>query len=188
GALPAPLVAARKALPVAALLGAILAGGPVRAEDGFAATELLWTTPAARPGEATACARLLLLNLPPGWQSGDAAAVVMAPEGRGFDVARPLVATLLAQQTAVLELPEGRGGGISACAAAPVDPPAQFLGALAALRAQTGAGVVVALVLGESGPAAVAAAREEVAARLLGPGGPRFAFAVALRDGLPPLF
>ncbi|WP_198373576.1 hypothetical protein, partial [Roseomonas rosulenta] len=29
---------------------------------------------------------------------------------------------------------------------------------------------------------------EEVAARLLGPGGPRFAFAVALRDGLPPLF
>lgn len=188
GALPAPGAVARRALPVAALLGAILAGGAARAADGFVATELLWSVPAARPGAPAACARLLVLNLPHGWQTGDAAAVVMAPEGRGFDAARPLVALLLAQQTAVLELPEGRGGGIGACATAPVDRPAQLLGALAALRTGTGAGVVVAFGLGEAGPAAIAAAREEVAAPLLGPGGPRFAFGVALRDGLSPLF
>ncbi len=118
---------------------------------------LVWSTPAAAPDAARGCARLLLLNIPEGWQSGDAAAVVMAPDGGGFDIARPLVGALLAQQTAVLELPTGRGGGVGPCAAVPADAVAQFLGALSALRAETGAGVVVAIGLGDAGPAALAA-------------------------------
>lgn len=185
GAVPA---AARAGVLAAALLGAVVAAGPARAEDGFASFELVWSTPAPAPDAARGCARLLLLNIPEGWQSGDAAAVVMAPEGRGFDIARPLVGALLAQQAAVLELPSGQGGGVGACAAVPAGAVAQFLGALSALRAETGAGVVVAIGLGDAGPAALAAAREAVAARLLGAGGPRFAFAAALGGARPALF
>ncbi len=185
GTVPA---AARAGVLAAALLGAVVAAGPARAEDGFASFELVWSTPAAAPEEARGCARLLLLNIPEGWQSGDAAAVVMAPDGGGFDIARPLVGALLAQQTAVMELPTGRGGGVGPCAAVPADAVAQFLGALSALRAETGAGVVVAIGLGDAGPAALAAAREAVAARLLGAGGPRFAFAAALGGTRAALF
>jgi hypothetical protein len=72
---------------------------------------------------------------------------------------------------------------------------AEVLGAAAELKRVVGAGLVVAVGAGAAGAAALEAAREEVAARFLGAGGPRIAVAVAIgpdggrtfAPGAPPL-
>ena len=72
--------------------------------------------------------------------------------------------------------------------AAPAEPVAEVLGAVRALRSDAGAGLVVTIGLGAAGPAVLAAAREEVAARYLGPDGPRLAAAIALDGDGPATF
>jgi MFS family permease len=176
-ALPAPqrIVALLAAL---ALLGQ---AAPARAQDGFVGMALVWATPAAAPDARAPCARMLVLNLPRDWQAGDAGVVVAGPgEDRFATEAGRLVAALLADGAAVLELPAGRGGGIGPCAAAPVEPGAQMLGALAALRAEVGAGVLVAVGVGEAAAEVLAAMEPARAARLSGPDGARAAAGVAL--------
>ena len=151
------------------------------AQPDYAAMTLVWSTPATAPGEPAPCARMLLLNLPRDWQVGDAAAVVAGPSDAGFAVAQPVIAALIAQQAAVLELPAGSGGGVGACAAVPILAGAQLLGALGALRLEVGAGIVVAISVDADGSSVFDALEEARAVRLLGPRGPRFSAAAALR-------
>ncbi len=168
--LPAP----RQGVAVLAALALLAAPGAARAQDGFSSMALLWASPAAAPGAAAPCARMLVLNLPRDWQAGDAGVVVAGPAGADFDArSRPLVAALLTQGAAVLELPGGRGGGIGACAAALLEPGAQLLGALAALRLEVSAGPLVAIGLDDAAGEVAAALDEVQALRLAGEDAPR---------------
>jgi hypothetical protein len=88
----------------------------------------------------------------------------------------------------VLELPEGRGGGVGACAAVQLAPGAQLLGALDALRRDARAGIVVAIGVGAAGAEVFDALEETAAARMLGPQGPRFAAGAVLRAHGPAAF
>lgn len=142
----------------------------------YASMDLVWVRPAAEGAAPPPCARFLVLDLPRDWMAGDAAAVVIADRADAPAAVPPLRAALLAERTAVLEFPSGAAEG---CTAAP-GPVAEVLGALRDLRDNVGAGVVVAVGLGAAGPAVLDAAREEVAARFLGPDGPRLAAAVAI--------
>jgi len=142
----------------------------------YADNGLVWVRPAAAPGAPRPCARYLLLDLPRDWMDGDAAAVVFAERGVARRAFPPVVAALLAERTAVLAYPSGAAEG---CASTP-EPVAEVLGAVRTLRERVGAGLVVAVGLGDAGPAVLDAAREEVADRFLGPGGPRLAAAVAI--------
>jgi hypothetical protein len=159
-----------------ALATAVLAAGPAAADE-YTRFEPLPVTGATRPGEAPGCEALALLNLPSSWRAGDAV-VVMMTATRVPDATRdPLVAALLGERAAVLELPADR--------CTPADPLAGAFGALAALRQVAGAGLVVAVGYGPGGRTALAAVREEEAAARLGPGGPRYAAAAAIGEGAP---
>lgn len=168
-----------------ALAATLLAAAPGAAQQPFASMDLLWVHPAASAGAPAPCARLLVLDLPRDWASGDAAAILLTTTRADARPAARIAAALIAQDTAVLHLDSGAGGGIGPCAEAPHDPVGEVLGALAALKHQAGAGLVVAIGLGASGPAVLAAAREAVTEALLGPGGPRLAAGIAL-DGTRP--
>jgi len=171
-----------------ALAAALLAAAPGAAQQPFAGMDLLWVHPAAPPGAPALCVRLLVLDLPRDWMSGDAAAILLTTAEADGQPAARIAAGLIAQDTAVLHLHSGMGGGIGPCAEAPQDPVGEVLGALAALKHQAGAGLVVAIGLGASGPAVLAAAREAVAEALLGPGGPRLAAGIALDGARPARF
>lgn len=118
-----------------------------------------------------------LLNMPPGWSTGDAA-VVLAPGGDWPAGLRDrLVAALLDSGAAVLELNAPRQGGDPAAALA-----TDIRDALGTLHLAFGAGLVVAIGRGEAGALAAEAAaaartpegRAYAAVALLGPGAPRF--------------
>ena len=163
-------------------LGTALAG-PAPAQ--YAAIDLVWAAPLAEPGAPRPCVRMLVLTAPRDWADGDAAVLVLAPEGMARQ-ARALAEVLVAQQAAVLDYASGFGGCEVAATVAP-DPVGEALGGLVALK-EAGAGLVVAIGLGPAGAAALAAAREEAAARFLGPGGPRFVAAMALMGAGPAAF
>lgn len=154
--------------------------------------EPVWIESAAPDGEEghTAAA---LLNLPPGWMIGDAAALVLSDASWPGLARERLVAALLDEEAAVLEF--------DATAARRIGPEAARLGpepttaetaldlraAADTMRRQIGAGLVVTLGHGAAGEAALLAAALErtagpaggkgvtVAAASLGPGAPRFA-------------
>lgn len=162
---------------------ALLATTPAAAQ--FAAIDLVWVRPLVAEDAPRPCARMLLLTAPRDWADGDAAVLLLAPDGMA-DAARQVGAALLAEEAAVLDYVSGFGGcGDVSTAAA--DPVGEALGGLLALK-EAGAGLVVAVGLGPSGQAVLEAVREEVAARFLGPGGPRFAAAAALMGEGPPAF
>ncbi|HWT07938.1 MAG TPA: hypothetical protein VN329_02165 [Roseomonas sp.] len=164
-------------MPVVAGLAIAAALAPAMAQDPFAGLDLVWVRPASEP----ACARLLVLNTPRDWIPGDAAVAVFVPEGAEAAV-RPLVAALLPELAAVLEVPSRP---VEGCRAPPPSPVAEVLGAVRALRMDASAGLVVAIGLGAAGQAVLDATSEAVAARHLGAGGPRLAAAIAL-DGAGP--
>jgi hypothetical protein len=167
----------------AAALAAMLAAGPAWAQ--FAAIDLVWVQPVAAPDAPRPCTRMLVLTAPRDWADGDAAVLVLAPETMA-NAARPVVEALVAEEAAVLDYASGFGGCGETSAVAP-DPVGEALGGLLALK-EAGAGLVIAVGLGPSGQAALDAAREEVAARFLGPDGPRFAAAAALMGEGPAAF
>lgn len=164
-------------------LATLLAAAPAAAQ--FAAIDLVWVQPLAASDAPRPCARMLLLTAPRDWADGDAAVLVLAPEGMA-SAAREVGAALVAEKAAVLDYGSGFGGCGDASTVVP-DPVGEALSGLAALR-EAGAGLVVAVGLGPSGRAVLEAAREEVAARFLGPGGPRFAAAAALMGEGPAIF
>ena len=155
------------------------------AQYPFGAFSLLWVRPESEAGQAQGCARMLVLNLPEAWSSGDAAIVLLAEDDAALDAQRHLTAALLREAAAVLEFASGPAEG---CALREVDQVGEVLGALRELRVQAGAGLVVAIGLGRAGPAALAATEEEVAGRYLGSAGPRLAAAIALREDAPAAF
>ena len=157
----------------------LLAASPGAAQP-YTRFDLLWVTPATEAGAPRACSRLLVLNLPQQWMSRDAAVVVLADEGAGAAAFEALTRALLPQEAALLEYPSGPADG---CPGDAPDQVGEVLGALRDLKLVAGAGLVVAIGLGAAGDAVLAAAREEVALRYLGPGGPRLAAAVALAEG-----
>ena len=171
----------------------LLAAAPSADAQPFAGNDLVWMRPAVPAGAAQPCDRLLVLSAPRDWATGDAAVVLVTAAPHAEAAAAHLAEALLAEETAVARLRAGDGGGIGPCASAPADPVAELLGALAALRGQAGAGLVVAIGLGAAGPAALAAAEEEVAQHALGAGDTRLAAGIALdeagtrfRAGPPP--
>lgn len=165
------------------LAATLLAAAPGAAQQPFASMDLLWVRPAPMAGAPAPCARLLVLDLPRDWVSGDALAILVTASGEQERSARRIATTLVAEDTAVLHLPTGRGGGVGPCAEAPLDPTHEVLGALVAARRQAGAGLVIALGVGTAGPAVLGAARDSVASEILGPDGPRLAAGIALDRG-----
>lgn len=165
----------------AGLAVAITALAPAAADEPFAAMDLLWMRPATGPGAPPACTRLLVVNMPRDWAIGDAAVAIFAVEDAERAI-EPLVAALMPELAAILEVPSRLAEG---CPNGPVEPVAEVLGAVQALRADLGAGLVVAIGVGTAGPTVLAATREAVAARFLGPAGPRLAAAIALGGNGP---
>jgi hypothetical protein len=164
-------------------LAALIGAAPALAQE-YTRFEPLVVTPAARPGEPEGCAAIALLNLPSAWRDGDAAVVMLAP-WRTPDPARDrVVAALLQEQAAVLELSIGPCPAPDGTAAAAA-PLAEALGALDALRRHAGAGVVVAIGYGPGAREMLAAVDEAEAQARLGASGPRFAAAAALGEGAP---
>lgn len=153
--------------------------------------EPLWLEPAlaggmARPAGYTVPA---LLNFPPGWATGDAAAIVVS-DGPWADPGwNGLVAALLDAGAAVLELDvnAARGFAVDSGKTGPAlsrrDLLPDVFAALLALRRDAGAGLVIAIGRGEAGEAALLAATEGAAAHHLGASGPRLAAAVAFGPG-----
>lgn len=187
------LLSALSRPPGLGLLAALLAAAPAAASDPFGTFAVVWARPAAPHGTPVPCARLLTLETPRDWVSGDAAAVLVtiapAPERQ----VQAVTAALLAQETAVMHMPVG-SGGIGDCAALSPEPVTEILGALVAVQGQAGAGLVVAVGLGAAGSAVLDAVREETARAVLGSGGARLAAGIALdeawaarfRAGAPP--
>ena len=173
----------------AAMLAASLAAAPAIAGEYTHFTHLPYTAPAAAEGPG--CPAVALVNQPAGWRSGGTAVLlVTTPELR--DAQRDsLIAALLHENAAVVEVAAGtpaRCDGMAAPAAAtPAGPLGELFAVLRAVTGEGGAGTVVAVGYGPGGATALQAARDGVAARHAGAGGPRFAAAAALGDG-PPVF
>lgn len=149
--------------------------------------EPLWVED-PRPGaSAEACRRFALLNLPPGWQAGDAAAVRLSRHGAPADPdAERLTAALLQAGAAVLERATGEGCAPEGGPHLAPDPLADLFGALVALRREAGAGLVLAIGIGALGPQVLAAADPGLAEAYLGQGAPGFVAALAMGAGGAP--
>jgi hypothetical protein len=170
----------------AAALVALACSTPAPAQE-HTRMEPVWIEAAAPDGEEGHTFPALL-NLPPGWMVGDAAALVL------FDAPWPglarenLVAALLDEGAAVLELdanaarefgPENPRAGPEPTAA---ELALDVRAAVGGLRRDTGAGLVVALGHGAGGNAAVlAASADRMAAR---PDDAGLAAAASLGPGL----
>lgn len=136
-----------------------------------------------------------LLHIPGGWSVLDAAAILIDDPAWPATARNRLLAALLDQGAAVLELdlraPPGRGAD-STFAAQPAgnsDVLDGVFGALVALKTEAGAGLVVAFGYGATGDAALPAALEATAERHLGfprgLEGPRFAALGRVGPGRP---
>ncbi|MBR0674390.1 hypothetical protein, partial [Neoroseomonas soli] len=166
-----------------ALLGAPAAG----AAEPSTVVDLLWVTPRGASGAPAPCARLLLVEAPVDWISGDAAAVVLTVGDADEVTAARVAEAMLAQQAAVLHLRFGRDGWIGGCNAALPEPPVELAYALDALRREGGAGLVVVIGIGAAGSVALGAAAE-AASGAPGTGGSRLAAAVAMGGQGPAAF
>lgn len=140
----------------------------------------LVVSPTGEPG----CRISALLNVPSAWHPGDAAVVLLTTRPSRDAVRDTLVAALLYEDVAVLELSS------APCRAPDRPEPAMItasaLGALDAITRYAGAGMVVAIGYGPEGKAVLEAMDDRMAA-ILGTGGPHFAAAVAMGDGAPSL-
>ncbi|WP_237217794.1 hypothetical protein, partial [Falsiroseomonas oryziterrae] len=158
----------------AAALAAGLAAAPAAAEEQTTYHHLEVTV----PGVPT-CRAGMLLNLPPSWETGNGA-VVLLTLGQPDTARDVLVSALLYERAAVLELVppacSGRAGREVVVGAA--------IGALDAVTRTAGAGMVVAIAHGPGSAAVLDVVREP-------PGsgrdaeGARYAAAVAMGDGAP---
>jgi hypothetical protein len=176
------------------LIRAALAAGCL-ASVPAAATEYTRFQPlryAASPagGDAAGCAGVALMNIPQAWQPGDAAVLLLA-DWTLRDARRDgLVAVLLQEGAAVVEVAAGAptqcdGDHEATSRLAPPEDPIALMFTLLGAARREGAGLAVALGYGPGAGIAAQAAREDVAARHLPPGAPRFAAAAAIADGEP---
>lgn len=157
----------------AAILAASLAVPAARADEYTSFHHLEVTA-----GALQACRSGMLVNLPPSWQVGDGVAVLMTV-GQPRDAIRDsLVAALLYEHAAVVELVPVH------CDAVPDGIIAGAIGALDAMTRTMGAGMAVAIGFGP-GSAAILDVVRAPGASLPGARGPRYAAAVAIGDGTP---
>lgn len=177
-----------------ALLAALACSAPAPATE-HTRIEPVWIETVAPDGEEIHTVPALL-NLPPGWMVGDAAALVLS-DGPWPELARErLVSALLEEGAAVLEfdVTAARDAGRDDARVGPEPTAAELAldvrAAAEVLRRDTGAGLVVALGHGTGGTAAVLAASLErtgadaggarlAAAASLGPEPPRFSLGSA---------
>ncbi|MBR0674389.1 hypothetical protein [Neoroseomonas soli] len=167
----------------AATLAAMLAAAPGLADE-YATYQQVEFTPVGAGG-MPACTSSALLNRPDAWVPGDAA-VVMLGTGPQLDRGRdPLLAALLSERAAVLEVTPGTCETSSTTADTKTDALDALAGALVALR-QAGAGMVVAIGFGGTATAATVEAMDGSAlAGRFGPDGPRFAAGFGVEAGTP---
>ncbi len=193
GAVGSMLDAVRKTLCLAAMLasGTLHAAAPPDPPIESHHVEALWIGhgEAAHEGGAETAG---LLTAPPGWTSGDAAAVVIGDAPGDERTRARLFDALLAGDAAVLELdarsPGHRTPGCGVAASAPLRPQdlqPRLFDALLALRRDYGAGLVVAIGFGPVGEAVLSGGDEASAAHRLGDTGPRFAALAFLGPGQP---
>lgn len=148
----------------------------------------LWVVSATAAGRP-ACSSTALLNLPAGWTQGDAAVVLLTTTRLQDPLRDSLVAALLHERAAVLEMVSGptvrcsAEGAEDSGAISSADPLADLLGALRALTRDAGAGLVVAIGYGPGTTAALDALGDDAVTRHLGIGAPRFAAGAAIGDG-----
>jgi hypothetical protein len=152
--------------------------------------EPIWIEPVSiePPGVAESPSVPGIFEQPAGWVPGDAVAVLLSSH-TGPDTARErLIARLLSEGAAVLELyaPRGLAADASFLHGTVRKSPAELLpslfGALLTARRDYGAGVVVVLANGTAlvDEVALRATSETIAAEYLGATGPRFTAAGAL--------
>jgi hypothetical protein len=123
-----------------------------------------------------------VLRQPSAWGSGDAAVIFLADFSRPDASRERLAAALLAEGAAVLELDTRALRSPTALAGEPIP---MLFGALMALWRDQGAGPVVVIGFGEAAAAVTLwAVQEDVAPRMVGESGPRFAAAIALGPGI----
>lgn len=173
-----------------ASFAALVLGAATPASGGeYTTFHPLWVTPATVPGAPAGCRSVALLNLPAGWQPGDVAVVLMTTVPVADPLRDPLVAALLQEGAAVLEIvsvpsrPCAGEDDEDAAAAAPPDPIADLLGALRAVTFDGGAGMAIVVGYGAGTATALDAVRDDVAARYLGARTVRFAAGAVLGDG-----
>lgn len=147
----------------AAVAAGLLAAIPAAATE-YTVFGSVWLQPrAADPAAPKAVPALL--SMPPGWAAGDAAAVVISDPAHPGGPRDLLVARLLGDGAAVLELdvfsPRGFSADSGANPAMPSDAALvpDLLAALAELRRTHAAGIVIAVGFGAGGGAALDAAR-----------------------------
>lgn len=157
----------------AALLLAGLVGNAVQAaeHESIESYPVWLTDEAGMPGAGAPA----LLSLPPSWVIGDAAAVIVPGSDWREGERDGVIAALLASGSGVLELSAPRSEGTRGVAMR-----RDLLLALQNLRLIEGAGLVVAIGVGEGGEAAL-----YVAAHLTTPEGWRYAAAVRLSPDAP---
>lgn len=133
-----------------------------------------------------ACPARALLNLPQAWPRGGTAVALLTAAPVPDAPRDPLVAALLSENIAVLELVPAalvQPGDGDAGEASTVDAVAGLFRGLLALRRGEGAGTVIAVGFGAGAASALEAAAEEQASRHLGSGTDRFAAAMAFDGG-----
>jgi hypothetical protein len=134
-----------------ACLAALLLSAPQAAPAlEFPLEHLLWIAP-----DGSQLARPAVATLPPGWQVGDAAAILLIGQGTGRAMRTALRAALLSNEAAVLEPPG------DACGEALLP---WLSAASTALREALGAGLQVAIALDCKGEAILRAAAVPLAA------------------------
>ncbi|NMJ41000.1 hypothetical protein GWK16_07095 [Roseomonas sp. JC162] len=166
------------------LLRAALAAGCLAAVPA-AATEYTRFQPIPYVTTLTGCAGVALMNVPQGWQPGHLAALLLADTTRPDAQRDALLALLLQDGAAVVEVALGAHAACDGERDALLDlaPPEDPLGVVFALLGaarRAGAGPVVAIGVGPGAGVVADAAREDVAARYLPQGAPRFAAAAAV--------
>jgi hypothetical protein len=131
------------------------------------------------------------LNIPSGWQPGHAAAVLLFDPPSEPALRDSLLVALLDSGAAVLELDANTARGFSADALRNPPPPTaeglarDLAGALAFLREDAEAGVVVAIGHGLGGEAALLVAEPARLTGLLGENGPRYAAVASVGPAAP---
>lgn len=193
-------MADRSRLPaLAALLLAFASSAPTASAYEHTRIEAMWFQPAGPSGVASPAPPVpALLSVPPGWLAGDAAAVVLSDGPWPGLVRERLIAALLEEGAAVLELDTDAARGFSPENARAEPPPAaeelaaDLRGAVDGLQRDAAAGLVVAIGRGNGGEAATLAANEArqrpggdglAAGAFLGPGPAEFALGGVPSEG-----
>lgn len=155
--------------------------------------EPIWVTPVNAGSHECHAPVPGLLTLPPYWTAKDAAAIMISSSGNQQPMQERLLRAMLTDGAAVLEIELQHCGQpdiahiATTLGPGPVDPLPTLFGAILTLRRDLGAGIVVAIGIGEDGNSILNAGGASGANRWPEQPGSGLAALVALGPG-PPLF